>query len=191
MSDVIISESKLEDMLYNHFSGDHYSDNIAEFFSGDLVLKAERQLDIGNYGIADIVIFKDPEPDGLIDVEIYELKKDVIDKSSLIQILKYKVGIKKYAELYDLKIGEISLNLIGGRISQENLFEFVPQAINDLEIYTYDICPDNGLTFKSEDSWKFKELKKPKKLINILTCLSYVGYDQNCGWYHNEKIQVK
>lgn len=184
MADIIISESKLEDMLYDHLSGKKTSENIDEFFGSETDFIVERQFNIGNYGIADIVVFKHPDYDGSMGVDVYELKKGTIDKSALTQILKYKVGIKKYADINDINLNEIHLYLIGGSISKDSHFQFIPQAIDNLEIYTYDIDADSGISFNCEDSWGFKELNTPDRLIKILTCVDYKSTDKNCSYYH-------
>lgn len=190
MTDVIISEKKLEDMFYDHFTEKNESQMIGNTFGFkcDGILSVNRQLDLGNFGIADIINFRNTDYDGSIGIDIYEFKKDTVCKNSLIQILKYKVGLIHYFKKFGIIVGDVYLYLIGGSISSDKHFEFTPQAIDSLSIYTYDIDPDVGLTFKNQGKWGFTEDKTPKSLIKALTCVSYCSIDQKISLdNYNEK----
>lgn len=186
MQDIVISESKLEDIIYNHLTGDNYSENIGEYIGSGSILFTERQFSLGNYGIPDILTFNCDEPHGIMSISVYELKKDKIDKDALIQVLRYKAGIKKYLDMMDIDAEEFEINciLIGGSISENNMFKFITPAVNDLEIYTYDICPDSGIKLTSQDGWCFTDLKLQDNFKSKMECLMYKHHDYECSWHH-------
>lgn len=187
MQDVIISESKLEDFIYNHLSGLKHIEHIDEFFESNDILFVERQFNLGDYGVADIVCFYNTSIEYDIRVEIYELKKGIIDKSALIQALRYKAGISFFLTELGFSNFEISVILVGSDVSHDDKFNFMPSAIENLSIYSYDICAYNGLIIKDENSWHFSDIQIPENIKNKSVCISYSKHDFNCCLYHFQK----
>lgn len=130
--------------------------------------KRKQQLNIGNYGRADIVTFsKEYESDyadsvldknmnewvllhyiGRITITIYELKKDKISMSSFLQAVRYAKGINDY--LIKRNVGftwDFNIVLIGKDISLDSDFVYLPDLFYRVKYYKY--CIDiNGLSFK-------------------------------------------
>lgn len=111
--------------------------------------RKKRQLRIGNYGIADIVAFagipEDQYTRGILDVQIVELKKGVVDAKTVGQALRYAVGIKKYVTGFRRKFDlclRTNIICIGDKIDDDDLFylsEFNHHFDVDInfEFYTY------------------------------------------------------
>jgi len=130
------SEKELEDMIL--------SIPKEEIKKRGLVIKGKilRQLRIGSYGVADIVsINRAPLYGGGngLEITIYELKKDKIDFSSLLQLIRYTKGIRSYLDQRTNNIPYFfNLILIGNRISSENGFIFLPEVMTST---IWDTCP--------------------------------------------------
>lgn len=184
--DFEISEKKLEDIVFDHLSHAEYYKGLGEVFDHDNILKVLRQVDLGPYGIADIVVIYESEFDGSIPVDIIELKKGTVGKNALMQAIRYKAGIKHQFELLGIDIGHISLTLIGGSISDENNFSIIYRAIDDLYIYTYDLN-SNGIVLKDECNWRFTDVNVPPSLVKELGCVDYHSKDQESRWFKHQK----
>lgn len=129
-----------------------------------------RQLQIGNYGVADIVQFKlekDPYLDGneykfrdIVSLKIIELKKDEINVFTFLQTLKYAKGLENYYNDRQKKrrFGnrcqlKISIALVGKKINTKDDFIYLPNFLYhddfELDLYTYKYDFD-GISFKHE-----------------------------------------
>jgi hypothetical protein len=129
--------------------------------------KLYRQLRIGNYGIADLVSITKPFYIGrkidnnltLIqgEITIYELKKDKIGISALLQALSYARGIQRYLEKRNkTKLFEIKIDLIGKELDTTGSFCFISNLLRSkisFFTYSYDI---NGIEFKYEYDYSLK-----------------------------------
>ncbi len=128
--------------------------------------KRYRQLRIGNYGIADLVTFYREHYVKQINFTVYELKKDVINMSTLIQAYTYVKGIETYlskrgwACAYDVV-------LIGKSIDRSSGFCYLPDLIENLTCFSYHM-DINGLHFKSEDNYNLTNtgFKYEKKVLH-------------------------
>lgn len=112
-----------------------------------------RQLNLGSYGIADIVSFC--KNGRYIYIKIFELKKDIIDTSSLMQATRYAKGIDRILnEDFDLSNHyiEYSFALIGKQIQEKGDFVFLAEMLN-IELYTYSISIDKGVVFKKHSGY--------------------------------------
>jgi hypothetical protein len=140
--------------------------------------KKKRQLKIGNYGIADIVMYKKsytdkytedgPENDPrfpMLEITVFELKKDKIGIGAFLQAANYIKGIQRYLYKKD-RLTYINIQyrliLIGKDIDDTGSFIYLPDLFQNMidgpdstigitfgvevEFYTYkfDI---NGLKF--------------------------------------------
>lgn len=182
MADVIISESKLEDMLYNHLNGNNVSAKIDEHLNHKAYEIVIRQLNLSPYGIADIVGFFKPDFDGSICVDIIELKKGCIDTNTFKQALKYRAGLIKYADLNDFEFGQINITLIGSEVKIDSYFELIPSALDFVYFYSYDIDINHGLTLNDENSYNFSESLLERNFDKLFTCLQYAEQDGICNF---------
>lgn len=129
--------------------------------------KLYRQLRIGNYGVSDLIEFSKftvirngKFSHHMIDVHVYELKKDKIGVSAFMQALNYLKGIKSYlsnrfpnTEIY------YSIVLIGKAIDANSSFVYLPEFLENsdgacfLHNYTYSYELD-GLSFNKQVNYK-------------------------------------
>lgn len=114
----------------------------------------KRQVNIGAYGIADLVTYhSDINIDLFLNVKVWELKRSVIDMDSLNQGLKYVAGVKRYLKKHCSFDCKVSLVLVGKNFGNDSLC-FLPYLTKDVELYTYDYNFD-GIKFeKHKDSWR-------------------------------------
>lgn len=126
-------------------------------------LYRKRQLRIGNYGIADIVTFERPvfydriNYDEIININVYELKKDKISVSAFLQALNYIKGIQTYLKNrnfgYDVRY---TLTLIGSELDTSGAFCFLPDLVSSdslqIKFYTYSYGID-GIEFRDEEGY--------------------------------------
>lgn len=187
IGDIEISEKKLEDIIYDHLVSSAIHGQLDAVVGDYGIISVKRQFNLGPYGIADIIAFNEPDHEGIVLCDIYELKKGIINKDALIQILRYKAGFEKYLSEHKLddriKVGR--LLLVGASISRDDFFELMPNAIEELEIYTYDIDL-YGIKMKSQNEWGFPTFNFKNIDISVL-CADYQAHDQECGWYHHNK----
>ena len=129
--------------------------------------KKKSQVNIGNYGRADIITFSSSGDYKIVNglsvrerhchkkVSVYELKKDRISLSSFAQAVEYLTGVKDYFK----KTGRNPLdyyweiNIVGKSIDLDSVMCFLPnlffrptKAGCVVRLYTYDI-DINGLRF--------------------------------------------
>jgi hypothetical protein len=131
--------------------------------------KIKRQLNLGKYGIADLVTIQTANnsyPWGSsLQITIYELKKDKIGISSFLQALGYAKAIKVYLEEYrNIDDFHIDIVLIGKEIDTTGSFCYIPELfcqdgsgnplgqIFNVQFYTYkfDI---NGFSFDEKSGY--------------------------------------
>lgn len=144
--------------------------------------KKKRQLNIGNYGIADLVYFQrlpagEPCPEYMqigynicddclnqrcriterINITVVELKQDEIGVKAFLQALRYAKGISRYIEgrkLFRRLDVNYSLKLIGSKLDDSSLIYMADFVSEKLsvEIYTYSFGI-SGLHFKKEEGY--------------------------------------
>lgn len=122
-------------------------------------LKLKRQVGIGNYGTADILAvnrYQDCPVDNLepfLEISIFELKKNIINIDTLLQVAKYYKGIKRYIEDYRNKCFDLHFNLIliGKEVDINSDFIYLFDIFNSLEyIHFYTFLYDynfDGIKF--------------------------------------------
>lgn len=129
--------------------------------------KLYRQLRIGNYGIADLVSISKPfyigkkeDESSLImpgTITIYELKKEKIGISALLQSISYMKGIQSYlGKRGKNNLFNISICLIGKQIDTSGSFCYISSIYEfpiELMTYSYDI---NGINFKGNHNFCLK-----------------------------------
>lgn len=137
-----------------------------------------KQLQIGNYGIADIVQFNrrnDIIHDidlhyiiPYIEVNVIELKKDIVNSDTFFQAIRYCKGILEYiSERSCFSIDcRFNITLIGKSIDNSD-FIYMKDIINSndfsLDLYTYDYKFD-GIYFSREPKYKLTNSGLKKKL---------------------------
>lgn len=172
-------EKDLEEIIFESYKKDYGKElNLKGLLINGTIKK---QLKIGNYGIADLVTFKrDIEeefiPELIVNDEIhsnllayskvnkskltitvYELKKDKIGISAMLQAIRYAKGIKDYLEnrcFVDYIDFEIAL--IGREIDISGSFCYLPDLFPKIRFYTYKYGL-NGLVFKKEEDYSLSK----------------------------------
>ena len=137
--------------------------------------KFKRQLKIGNYGIADLVLFEksftesfyvDGTIKPFLNITIFELKREKIGISAFLQSISYAKGIQDYLDKYKPYIEyTINIKLIGNSIDTTgsfcyitSLFSFYNEdivhnsCISNINFYTYEYKLD-GIYFKEADNY--------------------------------------
>tara|TARA_R110000868_G_scaffold120090_2_gene318888 strand:- start:751 stop:1260 length:510 start_codon:yes stop_codon:yes gene_type:complete len=129
--------------------------------------KKMRQVNIGNYGICDVVCI---ERDMRMETEQYdfekyhtykyprllinmiELKKDEISANSLLQAVRYCRGIESYicGRNPELEL-KFSITLIG-KVLVRGDFCYLPDVFGDINLYTYKYSYD-GISFNRESGY--------------------------------------
>ena len=154
-------EKDLEDIIYESLKDSDQSVELAvrgfplinqRPVSGDRVkpFLIKRQLNISDYGIADIVTV-DRIPGDKSVITIYELKKGAIGYNALFQALRYVAGIR--ANLFDRGTEdcyEIRIVLIGSKLIEDDwlyMFQFKFNIIVMLYTFNYTLT---GLCFEDE-----------------------------------------
>jgi hypothetical protein len=129
----------------------------------DITGKIFRQLNIGNYGISDLIEVN--RYGQTLCITIYELKKEVVNVSTFLQAVRYAKGVSRYLTIRKpLMDIEIRICLIGKKLDLQSSFSFlesiIPMELTEgrfLTIKTYDYSI-NGITFTDEcDYWLVDE----------------------------------
>ena len=148
-------EKNLEDIIFETSSDDLKERGL--YVRG----KRYRQLRIGNYGIADMVtIDKDyledtHYPIPVINITVFEFKKNLIDTDTLTQASRYVKGIQRYFDLHEKFLNDIvnfRIVLVGKTISKGNDFTFLSDYVENLGVFTYDYNFD-GINFEKHSGW--------------------------------------
>jgi hypothetical protein len=113
--------------------------------------KKKRQIFIGNYGKCDLVtLTRRPLPFSFsIDIEIFELKLELITRDSVFQLLRYAQGIRHYLDKRGfLENCELNFNytIIAKSININDPLIFMPDHFR-IKFYTFDYKFD-GIYFK-------------------------------------------
>jgi hypothetical protein len=138
-----------------------------------------RQLNLGSYGISDIVTVKMVKQvslskennyrgtDRIITINVYELKKDIINTDTFLQALGYCKGIQKIAnEYYSDFFTELRFNitLIGKTLDLKSNFCYISDFIDNVNLYTYHADLDKGFVF--EQRYDFHLSKESIAILN-------------------------
>ncbi len=120
--------------------------------------KVYRQLQIGNYGRADLVSvergfdFIDGVFERVLFINVFELKKDALTIDALIQAKRYASGIRRFLDKRDFSHSAIiNTTIIGNSINSGGDWIYM---LNDYKIktYTYDYRFD-GIFFTRHNDW--------------------------------------
>jgi hypothetical protein len=152
-------EKNLEDIIFKTSSNDLQERGL--YVRG----KRYRQLRIGNYGIADMVTINKAYledthyPIPVINITIFEFKKNFIDTDTLLQASRYVKGIQRYFDIHNKFLNDIvnfKIVLVGKNISKGTDFTFLSDFIEDLRVFTYDYNFD-GIKFIEHSGWYLTE----------------------------------
>ena len=187
-------ERDLEDIIFNT------DPNLLEDRGLSLLFDAHtyRQLQIGEYGIADIVQFKiskDPYFDGkdykfhnVVQLKVIELKKDEINLSTFMQALSYAKGLESFYQRRYRKMKaycklEVSIVLIGKKINMKDNFVYLVDFLDnpkfELDLYTYSYDFD-GISFNYKSGYKLTN-------EGLKSTLSYRGYKKTETYTNDEQ----
>lgn len=129
-----------------------------------------RQLNLLDYGIADIVCWhigmSAPHYRRKIYIQILELKKEIIDASTLMQSCRYEKGIRKMLKKYNLSKTDLKFNhiLIGKKVQTNGDFVFLLDAMENCKVMTYNLDLDSGLTFNECSNYSIINGRTPDNL---------------------------
>lgn len=119
-----------------------------------------RQVNLGSYGIADIVCINPTwGSNGLgktLEIQVVELKKEVINQQTLMQAARYCNAIKRLLTeklRIDSYCIDISIVLIGKSIDTSSDFVYLLEFMPSLQVYTCSIDLDKGVRFKREHGY--------------------------------------
>ena len=128
--------------------------------------KKLRQLRIGDYGIADVVSYS--RINGVLVIDVIELKRKVIDVNTLLQALGYARGIQDYIKKSGFSHKFIvNISLIGYSIDTSSNFCYASSVFSNLRFLTYNFNFD-GIEFKNQVGWynaKSFEIKEKNKAV--------------------------
>lgn len=119
--------------------------------------KKFRQLNLGKYGIADIVTLRFCK-DHTIDVTVYELKQEAVNAGTLLQAKGYCKGIDQLFRslgIFDHYL-VFSIVLVGSKIDTNSNFCYIPEYLGQVSLYTYSYELD-GLYFQEKSGYSLKE----------------------------------
>lgn len=142
-------EKDLEDIIYETDNCDLQDCGLWIFG------KKIRQLQIGNYGIADIVTVDRHSSEKTLVFEVYELKKDVLNTSSFLQCLRYAKGIDMWLKVNKSFDYKINITLIGRSIDTSDNIVYLTDFMPTFKIYTYDYG-FNGIKFQERSGFYLK-----------------------------------
>lgn len=118
-----------------------------------------RQVRMGNYGIADLILYKRQADyyHSYHHFQILELKQNLISESTFFQAIRYATGIKKYFAKNQYYEPAIDIVLIGRNLNKNDSVSYLPDMFGcgsdgkstRVKIFTYSYDYD-GLKFKEE-----------------------------------------
>ena len=139
-------EKQLEDIIFEHLQTKDGRQKLKDrglYVFSDRFFWVKRQVNLGAYGIADIVTAT--LCDGELFITIYELKQKSVCEKALIQAARYRKAVSRYVQNRWKRDLHISINLIGSNV-HDSEWVYLIDALEDLTVYAdqYDI---DGLKF--------------------------------------------
>jgi hypothetical protein len=94
--------------------------------------KIKSQVNIGNYGIADLILFNRPTRIYRGMIKVVELKKGKLNIDAFLQAVRYLRGIKSYLEKREIEhTYDFNITLIGSEVVQTD-FCYLSSVFDDL-----------------------------------------------------------
>ncbi len=151
-------EKEIEDIIY-----DGIRESPEEMKSRGFHLpensKVYRQVNLGDYGIADLIVVgksTDEKEGNLLDIRIYELKREHVNYADLAQITKYMGGIhfwlESIEELTD-EIIELKIRITGYLVAPASKLGLTHWLGDDIQILTVSFSAFTGVKFISESNY--------------------------------------
>jgi len=145
-----ILEKEVEDLIYNAALRNPESVNDKGLYV-PLSPIWFRQLNLGSYGIADLVavsIYKKVGGYRTISVDVYELKKEVINVGVLLQAVGYAKAIEQLIgdRLKNTSIS-FKFHLVGKKIDTYGNFVYMTDMLPNIFLYEYRLDFFEGMTF--------------------------------------------
>lgn len=149
-------EKDIEDMMFNA-PKDSLKHRGLKCFNHTTLL---RQVNLGAYGIADLIGFQYEKLDEfrtVSTVTVYELKKDGIGFSAFGQACRYISGLKKYFEIFKEESAPTfyEIVLIGSSIELSSNFVYAASFNDFLSCYTYTF-DYHGLLFNKQEMNEYR-----------------------------------
>ena len=113
------------------------------------VIKAERQVKLGEYGIADIVAYVECMESGETWVEVVELKNTKLRADHLSQLARYK-GFFDDSEFDCARFTLVGLKTFPSGGDECYLFQSAEWA----DVYELTICMIEGVSFEKVSGWR-------------------------------------
>lgn len=154
-------EKSLENIIFETSNDKLISKGL--FISGT----KKRQLRIGNYGICDLITHNRVDGvfggDSYHKIQIFELKRDIIDEKAFFQALRYAKGLQRYFEHRNSSFYvDMCIVLVGSRIDLNTSIIYLP----DFNDYNSSSLPVFLYTYKYDFDGISFELHKGYSLIN-------------------------
>ncbi len=150
------SEQNLEGIIWDNIpSRDKLTERGLDEFNG--FFNAKRQLRIGNYGIADIITQHRQRYKNQL-IKVWELKKSLINRDTLLQSVRYSKGVMEYIKTYKPYSCKLEIVLIGRNIDTVNDWIYLFDIFNLWDfvfIYKYSYGID-GIEFKRIDLSEYR-----------------------------------
>lgn len=141
-----ILEKEIEDLVYEVAREDTAPIRERGFPMRGKVL---RQVDLGSYGIADLITFRFNSQ--VISLQIIEIKRDDVNAQTLMQAARYAKGAeifmnKHYPHLAKRML-DIEILLLGKKIDLSGDFPFLLDYTRQARAYTFSLDVFTGLRF--------------------------------------------
>lgn len=118
-----------------------------------------RQVQIGNYGIADIITVSTTSK--WSNIMIYELKNKLVNTAAFWQLIRYMRGIEWFIEQGNLRERFSVYGVLVGRdMDMTGELCYIPEVTNNIKIYTYDYKM-TGMNFSRVNGF---HLKNPSEI---------------------------
>lgn len=164
MKIVFESEKELEDWIYRKFQ----EENIC-CVDGTEPHHMIRQMNLGSYGICDLVSFSVYKHEKVTEIEVrlYELKKEKITADAFTQICRYATAINQQIEFYGKSfVVDITCVLIGTEIDESC---YILNQSNFMYYRPY-FNLDSGVEFKESSSGWHRSNEKISAIAEIIGC---------------------
>lgn len=159
-----ILEKEIEDIVFESLRNNK-KELLERGFHFDGSLKYDRQVYLGEYGIADIVGYGTTTVSNgsrWIYIHIIEIKKDQVNNGTLLQACRYARAIQRIVNK-SLKNAYVSIDisLIGKTINQSDDFVYMADIFGGVKLYTYSIDLVQGIKFNQHRGYFLKEESLP------------------------------
>lgn len=151
-----ILEKEIEDIVFET------SNETLSSIGLDLLPNKMRQVNLGSYGISDIIcwgiVWKKYPYNRDIHIQIVELKKDLVDVNTMMQSARYEKGIKLFINQFNLVDTEIHIEhiLIGKKVQTNGDFMYLLDSNDKYSVFTYSIDVEKGIVFTQRNNFCIK-----------------------------------